>query len=145
MFTVTGSNNSPRPVAFVPVTITLNSIAEVAAVIGALLGYGTNNAYAEGNLKKLGLGAYYNGNVRKSARELAEAILTAAKVEASAEGIISEYTNSPKFSSSSPSKAGSAVTGTNDDLAPGRVETHFEDGTETTDSEDEEEFDEEVA
>jgi hypothetical protein len=126
MFTVTGSTPAPRPVAFVPVTITLNSIAEVAAVVGALIGYGTNTPFAEGNLKALGLGAYYNGNVRKSARELASGILSAAGVAASPDAIFEAYKSSPKFLSSRASQAGSAVIGTSEDLAPGYEPTTFE-------------------
>ncbi len=112
---------------FTPVTITLNTEAEVANVVGALAAYGSANTFAENTLKDIGLGQFYSGNVRKAARnislELAGAI--GGNVE-QLKARFEAYKKSPLGQSSHPSAAGSAIAGTSEDLAPGREATSFE-------------------
>jgi hypothetical protein len=118
---------------FVPITLKINSNIELANILGALIAYGTASPYAEGGLKAIGIGEFYSGNVRKAARDLASQITTAAGIGSPAD-LFESYINSDKFSSSRPSKAGSAALGTNEDLSDGREESHFEDGAEADDN-----------
>jgi hypothetical protein len=117
---------------FTPVTLTINSAVDLATVLGALIGYGTATLYAENNLKAIGLGEFYSGNVRKGARQIVGQIAKQVGLDTAAlEEIVGTYTSSDKFSSSKASKAGSAVIGTAADLAPGYEPTSFESGEET--------------
>jgi hypothetical protein len=119
-------------VPFVPVTVVLNTPADVANVIGALIAYGTGKVYAENSLKAIGLGDFYSGNVRKAARELADQL--AAEVGAdSPDALFEEYRASDRFGT--PSQAGAKVRGTDEDLAPDAEETHFEDEGESLEEE----------
>lgn len=113
----------PEPV-FQPVTVTFNSKVELANILGALMAYGRGEVYAENGLKAVGLGDFYSGNVRKASRELAAAIAEASNVVPLPE--FSAYLASVKFRQSHPSTAGAKVVGTDEDLAPGRTATQFE-------------------
>jgi hypothetical protein len=115
---------SQPPAEFRPVTLTINSPVDLANLLGALMAYGKGEVYAEANLKQVGLGDFYSGNVRKASREFATAI-------AQASGVVPEpnfaaYLGSVKFKKSHPSTAGAKVVGTEEDLAPGRKATAFE-------------------
>lgn len=116
---------------FQPLTITISSKASLATLLGILAAYGTAKVYAENSLKAIGLGDFYNGNVRKSARELALGIAEAAEsanVDLDGlEGLVQSYLQSHKFRGSRISKAGAAVAGTSEDNSNGRsVSTTFE-------------------
>jgi predicted transcriptional regulator len=113
----------PAP-EFRPVTLVIESKVELANILGALLAYGKGKVYAEGELKAVGLGEFYSGNVRKASRELAAQIAEASNVVPLPE--FQSYLSSTKFRSSHPSTAGAAVIGTSEDLAPGRSATSFE-------------------
>lgn len=118
---------APAPVyvkPFTPVTITLNTEAQLANVLGALIAYGKGEVYAEAGLKAIGLGDFYSGNVRKAAREIAFVIAEASSVVPLPE--FRAYVGSTKFRQSHPSTAGAKVIGTDQDLAKGRSATHFE-------------------
>lgn len=112
---------------FTPVTIVLNTKAELANILGALIAYGTGKVYAENALKAIGLGEFYSGNVRKAARETAATIAEASHVVPLPD--FDAYLKSYVFKKSHPSTAGSAVKGTEEDLAPGRKATSFEEST----------------
>lgn len=111
--------------AFTPVTIVLNTKAELANLLGALLAYGTANTYAENGLKAVGLGDFYTGNVRKASREMAAQIAEASNVVPLP--TFDAYLKSYKFKKGRYSKAGAAVAGTPEDLSNGRdYSTNFE-------------------
>jgi hypothetical protein len=118
---LTVSQEAPE---FKPVTITIGSKAELANILGALVAYGTGKVYAENALKAIGLGDFYSGNVRKASRETAAVIAEASNVVPLPD--FTDYLKSFVFKKSHPSTAGSAVIGTEEDLAPGRKATSFE-------------------
>lgn len=97
--------------------------------------------YSENALKEIGLGDFYNGNNRKAAREMATTIAeaaTSANIDLDGlDELVSRYLSSYKFRSSRFSKAGSAVTGTEDDLSEGR---DYDAGLEPADETDEEDI-----
>jgi hypothetical protein len=124
---------------FTPVTLKINSEVELANLLGALVGYGTANVYAENNLKAIGLGEFYSGNVRKAARLIAAHIAGTVGLDLpGVEAVIAAYVGSAKFNASKASKAGAAALGTTEDLAPGYAPTNFEAGG-TAEDEDEQE------
>lgn len=118
--------SQPEPV-FNPITLTINSKIELASLLGVLLAYGKGLVYSENELKKVGLGDYYNGNNRLAAREFAAQLAEVSGVVPLP--VFEEYLNSVKFRKSRKSAAGDAVAGTEHDLAPGRESTNFEGGS----------------
>jgi hypothetical protein len=123
--------------SFTPVTINIKTEADLATLLGALIGYGTASVYAENNLKAIGLGEFYSGNVRKGARLIAKQLVESVGLNtANLDEIVDNYTSSDKFNRSKASKAGAAVIGTDADLAPGYEPTSFESGEEIEEESD---------
>lgn len=103
---------------FTPVTLTIDTPTKLANLVGALMAYGVASVYAENQLKTVGLGGYYSGNVRAAARDMASAVLAGAGLP------------EPQFEinlkGQRKSKAGEFVLGTKEDRAPGKAATSFE-------------------
>ncbi len=115
---------------FQPITLTIDSKVTLASILGAFIAYGTANTFAENSLKAVNLGDFYNGNVRKSARELAMAISEgAASANIDLDGLddlVAAYLSSHKFKKSRASAPGAAVAGTDEAQTSRYWSTEFE-------------------